>query len=72
MKLVIAQRGPGARFYAAPSLVVAGEIFLLPSGYARSRRRDCARDLDEEFGGGFCAGKILAIGDVAGTNENAD
>jgi len=26
--------------------------------------------LDEEFGGGFCAGKILAIGDVAGTNEN--
>src|SRR5229473_2434009 len=28
MKLVIARCGPGARFYAAPGIVVAGKIFL--------------------------------------------
>src|SRR3981189_2045769 len=60
MKLVIARCGPGARFYAAPGLVVAGEIFLAAVRIGEvADSHYSAGDLDEQFCGGFRSGKIL-------------
>src|SRR5713226_8312189 len=71
MKLVIAYCGAGARFYATPGLVVADEILLAAIRIGEiADGHDGAGELVEELGGGFRAGKVLAIGDVASTNEN--
>src|SRR5229473_1014417 len=71
MKLVIAYCGAGARFYATPGLVVADKILLAAIGVGEvADSHDGASELVEELGGGFRAGEVLAIGDVASTDEN--
>src|SRR6267154_2159623 len=71
MKFVIARSRPRAGFYAAPSLVVTLEIFLAAIRIGEvAGDHNSAGDLLEQFCGGFCAGKILAISDVAIADEN--
>src|SRR5258707_7494357 len=71
MKFVIAGGRPGAGFCATPSLVVTGEILLAAIRIGEvADSHDGASELVEELGGGFRAGKILAIGDVARTDED--
>ena len=56
---------------AAPGLVVTDEIlFAAVRVGAVADGHHGARDLDEQFRGGFRAGKIFAISDVAGADEN--
>src|SRR5580704_11214411 len=70
MKLVIASRGAGASFRASPGLVVADEVLL---GAVRIRKitdgHNGAGVLIEQFGGGLRTGKILAVGNVARSNQ---
>ena len=71
MKFVIAGGRPGTGFCTTPSLVVTDEILLRAIRIGEvADGHDGARELVEELGGGFRAGKVLAIGDVASTNEN--
>src|SRR6267154_195596 len=71
MKFVIAGGRPGTGFCATPSLVVTDEILLAAIRIGEvADSHDGAGELVEELGGGFGAGKILTIGDVASTDEN--
>jgi hypothetical protein len=71
VKFMIAGRGTRTRFYAAPGLVVAFEIFLAAIGISEvPRSEDRTGSFLEQLGGGFCAGEIPAIGDVARTDED--
>src|SRR6266478_8774567 len=71
MKFVNAGGRPGTGFGAAPGLVVTDEILLRAIRIGEvADSHDGAGELVEELGGGFRAGKVLAIGDVASTDEN--
>jgi len=71
MKLVVAGSRAGARFHAAPSLVVTCEIFFAAIRVGEiTDGHDGARDLDEQFCRGFCARKILAVSDVTGPDKD--
>jgi len=71
MKFVIAGSGAGTGLGAAPGLVVAAEIFGSAVGIGEvTGSEDCAGDLVEELGGGFGTGRVFAVGDIAGADED--
>src|SRR5229473_2324591 len=71
MKFVVAGGRPGTGFCTTPSLVVTDKILLAAIRIGEvADSHDGASELVEELGGGFRAGKVLAIGDVASTDEN--
>ena len=71
MKLVVAGGRARAEFCAAPSLVVAREVFLAAIRIGEvAGDHDSPGDLVEQFGSGFRTGKILAVRDVARPDEN--
>src|SRR5690349_2035605 len=73
VELMIARGRARAGLHASPGLVVAGEIFFAAVGIGQvTDGDDGAGNLLEEFGGGFRSGKVAAIGDVAGADENGD
>src|SRR5438046_8972546 len=71
MKLVVAGGRARAEFCAAPSLVVAREVFLAAIRIGEvAGDHDSAGDLVEQFGSGLGAGEILAVRDVACADED--
>src|SRR5258708_14321230 len=67
VKLVIAGRGTGAGFGAAPSLVIADEIFLAAVRIGEvADSHDGSGDLVEQFGGGSGTGEIPPVTDRTG------
>src|SRR5258707_7408010 len=71
MKFVIAGGRPGTGFCATPSLVVTDEILLAAIRIGEvADSHDGAGELIKEFCRGFGTGEVLAIGDVASTDEN--
>src|SRR5580765_1748365 len=71
VKFMIAGGGASAVFDAAPSLVVASEIFGVAIGIGQiANGHDCAGNFFQEFGGGFRTGKIGAVGNVAGPDQH--
>src|SRR6266581_2225529 len=70
-KFVIAWGRTSAGFRAPPGLIVALEIFLAPLRISEvSNGHNRARDLVEQFRGGFGARKVRAISDVACTDKH--
>src|SRR5437899_6354241 len=71
MKFVIAGRRPCAKFCAAPSLVITDEILFRAIWIGEvADSHDGASESVEELGGGFRAGKVLAIGYVPSSDKN--
>src|SRR5438046_10509980 len=71
MKLVVAGGRARAEFCAAPSLVVAREVFLAAIRIGEvAGDHDSPGDLVEQFGSGLGAGEILAVRDVACADED--
>src|SRR5215470_20184219 len=71
MKFVIAGRGTSACFHAAPGFVIAIEILFRAVGISEiADGKNRAGDFLQKLCGGFCTGKVGAIGDVASTDEN--
>jgi len=71
VKLMIAGRRARARLGAAPGFVITLEILFAAVWISKvARGEDRAGNLVEQFRGSFCAGGILAVGDVTGTYKN--
>jgi hypothetical protein len=71
VKFVIARGWSCAGFNTAPSFIVALEVFFRAIWIGEiAGDHDCSGNLFEELCRGLRAGEILAIGDVAGANQD--
>ena len=71
VELMVARGRARAGFCAAPSLVVALEVFLAAIRMGKvAGDHDSPGDLVEQFGSGFRTGEILAVRDVTRPDKN--